>query len=641
MCGIAGIFDPRNRFVDNEHSRYLMAMLRTLEHRGPDSEGIAIESSGMCALGHKRLAINDLTPSGHQPMTSQDGRWTIVYNGELYNQSELKLDIADHAFVGTSDTEVLLESIARFGVTKTLSQADAMFGFGIWDHDEQVLWLARDRFGEKPIYYAWIEGTFFFASELKALSRLPNFSVQLDDESLATYLDRGYIPAPFTIFQGARKIEAGTVLRVDRDTQKVIRYWDPLHAARTAKQVINKDNFDLKTFEESLSAVVKSRLQSDVPVGALLSGGVDSSLVVAMMSRHVTGSVRTFSIGFANSSYDETPFSDIVAKTYATTHTSVKLEERELLDVVPVLGKIYCEPFADSSQIATVLLSQITRRSVKVALSGDGGDEIFRGYERYRVLNQLEVTADWVPSPIRNGFGSLLQCISVDQWNRIGRSKIGVVLPKGLRVRSGARVYKFAEAMRGHDREDRYRRLNNVSGHLPRLLVSQASSRRFGPSAEDCVQFGGVEYGAISDLYGYLPDDLLTKIDRASMAASLEVRSPLLSKALFDFSWSTDSEVLTLDGLPKWPLREILKQDLARDVVDRPKQGFAVPIGTWLRGPLAGWAHDMLSSESVRQQGVFDSVGVNNLLKQHMSGDRDYSDAIWTLLMLQAWLDER
>ena len=645
MCGIAGLL--RGSSVHGIEGLVDLGtrMGQAVRHRGPDDCGVWTDTTGRVALGHRRLAVVDLTEAGHQPMVSSDGRWVITYNGELYNTAELfaRLSGTARRLRGHSDTEVLVESMAHLGVERTLEAAVGMFAFAAWDQEKRELWLARDRFGEKPLYYGRHNGAFVFASELKAIRALPGPAPEVDRTALSEYFRWTYVPAPRTIYKNIFKLEPGHYLKVTDpsvipDQQ---RYWSPVDVASQAGgQLTGTDAVD--HLSVLLDQCVEARMVSDVPLGAFLSGGVDSSAVVASMRRVSSAPVRTFTIGFTEGAFDESPYAAEVASILGTEHTDLMLTPDQAMDVIPRLPTIYDEPFADSSQIPTLLVSQMARQHVTVALSGDGGDELFGGYERYRLAAPLGRGQRLVPRPVRSLVGGLTRGVSVDLWNRMAKVLPSAVLPPGLRHRTGQRLHKAATAFSAPSFPEAYGALIGVDhdgGGL--VLGGERLPRTFdGIDTQALEQFTPFEQAMLVDTLTYLPGDLMTKVDRASMAVSLEVRAPFLDPALFEFAWGLSANDRVRDGQGKWVLRELLRRSLPDNLVDRPKMGFGVPIGDWIRGPLRPWAEDLLNPNLVSSQGYLDPAVVTGEWHAHRDEHADLTPQVWSLLMFQAWLAE-
>lgn len=630
MCGIIGLLHYQNSSSDA-----FSGMLRAIQHRGPDAEGVWHDEAIL--LGHRRLSIIDLSPTGHQPMQSSEGRYVITYNGEIYNFLTLKKELSDlgHRFQGMSDTEVLLACIEVYGLEKTLKKLNGMFAFGLWDRAEKILYLARDRFGEKPLYYGWVGQTFLFASELKCFKAYPDFSAEVDQQALAAYLQYGYIPAPYSIYRGISKLSPGCFLKIALDDKQVqmASYWSALQVASAGVDqpltLTEKEAIDLG--ETKLKEAVKLRMLADVPLGAFLSGGIDSSTIVALMQKQSRQPVKTFTIGFDNPAYNEAPQAKAVAQHLGTAHTEIYLQEHHLLDVLPKLPAIYDEPFADSSQIPTYLVSQITRQQVTVALSGDAGDELFGGYNRYVFASRLVKYFDYCPFFLRRWIAAALLALPPQGWDKL---YAWIFRKPSVRL-IGDKLHKLAALLKtAQTPEAVYRHLISCF-HQPELyLHSPFNSFKGG--------FNEIrDYPAwmmLNDTIGYLPGDILTKVDRAGMAVSLESRIPFLDPAVFEFAWSLPLDFKLRGNQTKWLLRQILYRYIPRELVDRPKMGFGIPLAQWLRTTLRGWAESLLEPDQLRQQGYFKAEAVQNLWQQHLSGRRDFSAQLWTLLMFQAWL---
>lgn len=628
MCGIAGIWDiagDGGHDLGSDVGRMMQAIVR----RGPDSDGIWLDPGPRLALGHRRLAIVDLSDAGRQPMPSRDGRFVITYNGELYNTAEIARDLAGASLRGHSDTEVVLEACARWGVEAALPRFAGMFAFALWDRRDRVLWLVRDRIGIKPLVYARQQGRLLFASDLTALAAAPEVEMRVDPVAVAGFLRRAYVPAPHTILRGVRKLPPGHLLRVPADGEPDLRCWWSLErAARDAEPLDQSPEGIADGLEALLEEVVGQHLVSDVPLGAFLSGGIDSSLVVAMMCRATSAPVHSFSIGFRDSRYDESGHARAVAEHLGTRHTELVVEPAHAQAVIPKLVEIYDEPFADASQIPTFLVSQLARQSVTVALSGDGGDEGFAGYSRYGAISRLWRLCGGLPAGPRRLSARAMRFLSPEMWDRLG-----ALLPRSRRPRLlGEKVAKAARLLAEPSVEDMYRQ---AVSHWPRPqeLIDAPE-----PGFPDCAGLPDtVARLRYLDMGSYLPDDILTKVDRASMAVSLEARVPLLDHRIVGFAWRLPTSRLIADGEGKQPLRRVLARHLPPALFERPKMGFALPVGDWLRGPLRDWAEDLLSRQSLEEAGLVEPAPVRRALALHMGGRRACQHELWTVLMLQAW----
>ena len=621
-------------------------MADRLVHRGPDDRGTWCDSRVGLALGHRRLSVVDLSEAGHQPMRSRDGSWVLVYNGELYNAEDLAAAAGFGPMErrGHSDTEVFVEALARIGVERTLRIAVGMFAFAAWDFERRELWLGRDRFGEKPLYHGCHEGRLVFASELKALCAVPGFRPPIDHESVADLVRLGCVPVPWTIYEGVSKVRPGHVERFDMTGRRLdeVCYWSPVEAAQEASAsmpTVARGEDAVDELAEVLSGVVGARMAADVPLGALLSGGIDSSTVVALMAARSSGPIRTFTVGFSEAAYDESPHARAIAEHLGTDHNELVVSPADSLDVIPSLPAMYDEPFADSSQIPTFLVSRLASRHVTVALSGDGGDELFGGYDRYRHLDRLRSILDCCPKPVRRLAGSGLSSVPVSTWDRVGAGPLGRLAPPGVRRRLGHRAHKVARVLAADGPADAYRSMMS-SVNDPTTFVPRAFGRPNVASGADLGGMSGFEQAMLMDTLAYLPDDLLTKVDRASMAVSLEARVPLLDPSLFDLAWSLHPGDRVRDGRGKWVLRRLLHRHVPPELVERPKMGFGIPVGDWLRGPLRDWADDLLAPGSLADQGFFTTSEVERVWRSHRSGEDDLIFQLWPILMFQAWLAE-
>jgi asparagine synthase (glutamine-hydrolysing) len=623
-------------------------MAATLAHRGPDDAGDWSDPQGRVGFGSQRLAIIDVSPLGHQPMTSADGRYTIAYNGEAYNFEAIRAELqaAGCTFRGHSDTEVIVEALSQWGVEATIPRFWGMFAYGIWDAEERQLHLVRDRLGKKPLYYGWQDGTLLFGSELKALRAHPAFHAPVDRDALTTYLRFCYVPAPRSIHVGIHKLPPASWITFGPDRPGELpeprSYWDPVAIADAGQRDRSEytDEEAVDALETLLGDAVRLRMISDVPLGAFLSGGIDSSTVVALMQAHSSRPVRTFTIGYDNAQYDESVAAKAVAAHLGTDHTELQVSPAEMQAVIPRLPDLYDEPFADASQIPTFLVSELARRSVTVALSGDGGDEVFGGYNRYVTGMRTWKRLSRVPQPARRGAVRVVEGIRPRTWDRAGRI-IDKVLPSGRRgFVSGNRVHKLASVLALGSVDEMYTRLVSTWPEPGGLVIGGVEP----PLPFKSVRSGIVEPAErmmLFDLIGYLPDDILAKVDRASMGASLEARAPLLDHRVVEFAWRLPLEQRIRGGEGKWLLRRVLDRHVPRALIDRPKQGFGIPIDRWLRGPLKEWATDLLSEERLRREGYFDPAPITAALRDHLAGRRNVQYPLWVVLMFEAWLDRQ
>ena len=659
MCGIAGLLIPGSGDADGI-SDTLQKMTRSLAHRGPDAEGFWTE--GGVALGHRRLSILDLTNAGAQPMRSESGRYVVVFNGEIYNHLDMRRDIAADGAApgwrGHSDTETLLAGLAHWGLDETLQRAKGMFALALWDRSEKRLSLARDRMGEKPLYWGWAGQSLVFGSELKALRAHPNFPNEVCREALAQYLRFMYVPAPRSIHPGLYKLEPGTILTVDGALPatppkepirpgkhyggvSIRRYWDMnAEISAGAQDPIEDEGDAVAALDEVLSKAVGRQMISDVPLGAFLSGGVDSSAIVALMQAQSARAVQTFTIGFDEAAYDESPHAAAVASHLGTEHTKLRVTDTDARDVIPNLPDLYDEPFADSSQIPTYLVCRAARQHVTVALSGDAGDELFGGYNRYIRGPGLWEHLSRVPKPIRQVSGLAAQALPEKAWDMIGdtynRLRPGSAGISGL----GTKVHRLGERLRLTNTLDDLHR-NMASAWIEPEIAMVGDTIEPASRLDDPLPAFGAEDPAmrmmVQDMRSYLPDDILCKVDRAAMGVSLETRTPFLDPDVIALAARLPMEMKIRDGQGKWALRQILYQHVPREMIERPKAGFAIPIGIWLRGPLVDWAEDLLSRERLAKDGFFAPDIIRQTWAEHLSGRRDWTTRLWAILMFQAW----
>jgi asparagine synthase (glutamine-hydrolysing) len=649
MCRIVGFWDP-GHLESFQGKETIQTMRDSMTYGGPDDAGFYLEQESGLALGHRRLAILDLSPTGHQPMFSSSGRFAIVYNGEVYNFRTIAKELGNRGsiFKGSGDTEVILEAIEAWGIEQAVSRFIGMFALAVWDKREKVLCLVRDRIGIKPVYYGWIKDTFVFASELKAFKAHPDFDPSIDRNMAGLFFRHNYIPAPYCIYKNIWKLMPGRILRVNRTALETRRpslscYWE----AADIIQKGQKDPFQ-GTFEEAreelnslLNDAVQYRLISDVPLGAFLSGGIDSSTVVSLMQSRSNALVRTFSIGFDQAAYNEAPFAKVIADHLGTDHTELYVSEKEAQDVIPLLPTIYDEPFADSSQIPTYILSKLTRNYVTVCLSGDGGDELFAGYDRYAWGQAIWGKIGWLPFGIRKKLRALLLSIAPSKWDEV-LLRWNAWLPVRLQTaRPGDRVYKLADSLLFQDRIDLYHWLVS-HWRDPESLVrgmEQEPPTAFDLPGNHSFLKEFIEEMQFLDLITYLPDDILTKVDRASMAVALEARVPLLDHRIVEFAWRLPLDFKIHQGQGKWILKKVLNKYVPEKFFKRPKMGFGIPIDSWLRGPLKDWAGDLLSEGRLKREGYLNPEMVSIKWQEHLSGKRNWQYLLWDVLMWEAWLD--
>lgn len=646
MCGLAGFFTTEPGLLGSLES-IATRMALAVQHRGPDDSGVWADAQVGIALGHRRLSILDLSPAGHQPMVSSCGRYVIAFNGEIYNHLDLRGLLRstrnDGEWWGHSDTETLLACFEEWGIEKTLESAVGMFAIALWDRETRTLTLARDRMGEKPLYYGWQGNTFLFGSELKALKAHPAFHADIDRGALALLLRHNYVPAPYSIYEGIYKLPAGTWLQLrpgQRDAEP-LAYWSLAGVAEhgMAGPFAGSDKDALDALERHLGAAVRSQMVADVPLGALLSGGIDSTAIAALMQANSARPVRTFTIGFDEREYDESTHARAVAAHLGTDHTELRLSGGDALALVPQMPVMYDEPFADSSQLPTHLVMKLARQHVTVALSGDAGDELFGGYNRYVHAPKVWRRLGWMPLHLRRALGAGLTALPSDAINRLAgplTRRAGIALPGdkahklGLRLRDLRSLDDLCVSL-----VSEWPQAGNmvVGGHMPPNLLDE---RARWPKLSDPV----ARMMALDGLT-YLPDDILVKVDRAAMAVSLETRAPFLDRDVVDFAWSLPMHMKIRNGQGKWLLRRLLDRHVPRALVERPKMGFGIPLDAWLRGPLREWAESLLAEERLRREGYLDPVPIRAAWRAHLAGQASYGYRLWSVLMFQAWLEEQ
>jgi asparagine synthase (glutamine-hydrolysing) len=642
MCGVAGFLDANRSHTRAELKAAAGAMRDSLRHRGPDGDGLWVDERQGVSLAHTRLAVVDLSAAGQQPMLSSNGQLVIAYNGEVYNHHELRAQLVEggHRFRGHSDTEVVLEACAAWGIAQVVPRLNGMFAFAIWDITKRTLTLVRDRIGVKPLYWSRQGACFSFGSELKALRHSPGWSARVDRNSLTSYIRFGYVPGPCSILENVFKLEPGCLLELQAAREPVLhRYWSARDAAiaGAADPLRMDDEAAADALESLLKDAVGREMLADVPLGAFLSGGIDSSLVVALMQAQSSRPVRTFSIGFDNNDLNEAEQAKAVARHLGTNHTELYVQSQHALDLVPRLAEWYDEPLADPSQIPTYLVAELARQKVTVALSGDGGDELFHGYDRYAYASTLWSRWGWLPTRIRRGIARLMQAL-VEAPGRGWELPIELAMRRLNIARPREKLHRLPSFLAASDSDALNRvavsRWQNpieivIGGREPPDAGSPVASASQLPGIHDRLQ--------LWDLVFFLPDDILIKVDRATMAVSLEARVPLLDHRVVEFAWRLPYHQRYREGRGKWLLRSILYRHVPRALVDRPKMGFDVPLGSWLRGPLRDWASDLLDPGRLQREGYLCPGPIQASLKEHLSGTRDCANALWTVLCFQSW----
>jgi asparagine synthase (glutamine-hydrolysing) len=636
MCGIAGVLG-----AGAGHPGLIERMNGALRHRGPDDGGAWSDSEAGIALGSRRLAIIDISPAGHQPMHSHDGRYVLTFNGEIYNHRELRAEVEtsghvpDGGWRGHCDTETLLEAIAAWGLSRALERSVGMFAFALWDRKERTLRLVRDRFGEKPLYYGWAGQDLLFASELKAIRHHPRFDATIDPRALRLFMARNYVPAPFSIYRTIFKLEPASILTVrpnarpQSEPMHAERYWsyrDVLN--RGLRNPIRNESEAIAELERLLARAVEGQALADVPVGAFLSGGIDSSSVVALYQKYSAQKVRTFTIGFNEQAFNEAEHARAVAAHFGTEHHERIVTAREAQELIPSLPHIYDEPFADSSQIPTHLVSAFARGEVKVALSGDGGDELFGGYTRYFTIARAGTALRRAPAPLRAAIAGPLSRVPPAAWDAIGRRPyFGIKARKALKTIAGARSLDQMFAAFLDEWAEQGSPVSGESGAIAPFDLA------LDPAAPDALRM------MYCDAVSYLPDDILCKVDRASMAVSLEVHCPFLDHRVAELAARIPIEMKIRGGTGKQILRQMLYREAPRALFERPKAGFGIPVGEWIKGPLRDWAENLLDARRLRSEGWLDAARVEQRWREHLSGERDSTGALWSVLMFEAWLE--
>ncbi len=635
MCGFTGFLDTSGVLSPNDLETEVIAMRDTIVHRGPDAGGVWVDAEAGVALGHRRLSIIDLSEAGHQPMVSSCGRFVIAYNGEAYNTDDLRNELIakGRPFRGHSDTEVIVEGCAVWGIRGTIERLIGMFAVAVWDRQTRQLSLIRDRLGIKPLYWMQQGCRFAFGSELKTLRAMSGWQPELHRGAVASFMRHTWIPAPHTIYQNVFKLEPGVLLTLADGQVKQEAYWSAEHAVKAAQSVKGQmsDQEAEDALHDLLTDAVRRRMVSDVPLGAFLSGGIDSSTVTALMQAGSAQPVRTFSIGFHEEGYNEAVHAKAVAQHLGTEHTELYVDPAQALDVIPKLPDMFDEPFADSSQIPTFLVSQMTRQHVTVALSGDGGDELFAGYNRYFWANRFYQLSRKVPGVVRS--------LAASTAALTPEGLIGIGLKLKGDKRSPAlmkdRLLKIARILPHSNPDDIYRSLlTHWDGAVPG--ADEPKGRLWDDTVADWLP-DFTERMQLLDLWGYLPDDILTKVDRTSMATSLEARVPLLDHRVVEFAWTLSPEQKIRNGVGKHMLRQVLYRYVPKNLIERPKVGFSMPVAEWLRGPLRDWAEDLLDANTLRADGILDVEQIRKAWDEHQSGRRNWQYHLWAAIMFQAW----
>jgi asparagine synthase (glutamine-hydrolysing) len=659
MCGLAGMISSKS--IDGI-SNQVRLMTSLLSHRGPDDEGIWVEKG--VGLGHKRLSIVDLSINGKQPMHSHCGRYVIVYNGEIYNHLDLRkaLDTehVDLKWNGQSDTETLICCILHWGLEEALRRSKGMFALALWDKKEKKLQLARDRMGEKPLYWGWAGSDLIFGSELKALRSHSGFPNKICRSSLSQYLRFMYVPAPLSIHPEIYKLEPGSILSVNmphppiasklpvRPGEKygsieIKRYWDLNQVFEQGSQAMIKEKFDAKKMLDiTLQKAVKRQMISDVPLGAFLSGGIDSSTIVAMMQTQSNKPINTFTIGFNDVKFDESKYAAAVAKHIGTNHSEIMVTDIDALNVIPEIPNLYDEPFADSSQIPTFLVCRAAQQHVKVALTGDGGDELFAGYNRYLWREKIWKRFAFLPYKVRKTIGFSLNHVPIKFWDILGSAQVLVGSGDKKYLQLGDKVKRMSNRLKTVQSDnDLYRSL--ISEWMPsdKLLIgaNQEPLSLLDDPFPAVILNEPILQMMIQDMRTYLPDDILCKVDRAAMGVSLETRTPFLDPEVIKLATRIPTNMKINNQKTKWILRKVLDDYVPSELIDRPKAGFSIPIGDWLRGPLREWAEQLLSTERIDKEGYFNAFIVNSIWNEHLSGQRDWTTRLWAILMFQAWAE--
>jgi asparagine synthase (glutamine-hydrolysing) len=641
MCGFSG-FLTRVNYSDSSE-KLLYAMCDAMKHRGPDDRGIWYDAEAGIALAHTRLAVVDLSPAGHQPMVFASGRYVIAFNGEIYNHLKLRKQLKIDSWHSHSDTETLLAGFEAWGIEETIVRTIGMFAFALWDKHAHTLTLGRDRVGEKPLYYGWHDHVFLFGSELKALKIHPHFKKELDHGALTLFLRHNYIPAPHSIYRNMSKLQPGTLLHLSlKNPQPVLKnYWSAMSLVKAGTTTPFKgDAIDaVNELERLAKDAITQQMVADVPLGAFLSGGVDSSTVVALMQAQSSLPVRTFSIGFYEAQYNEAKYAKAVAEHLGTQHTELYITTDDVLAVIPKLAHLYDEPFADSSQIPTFLVSQLAKQQVTVALTGDAGDELFCGYNRYKVAAEYWGNMNKIPLAIRKVMAKLIRGVSPKTWDGFASA----VPFMSRHPQMGLKMHKGADLLASATLSEAYRRLTSHHDTPSSLLITKETEPHtfMEHHFAALTGIGEISQMMAMDLLSYLPDDILVKVDRAAMGVSLETRVPFLDHRLIEFAWTVPMSMKIKNGQNKWLLRHLLNRYVPSQLIERPKMGFGMPLSEWLRGPLQNWVDGLLDEPRLHQEGIFNPQPVCHMWQQHRQGKGNFAYLLWNILMFQVWLEQQ
>lgn len=649
MCGIIGYLGGQ---FENERisTDILKDMSDQILMRGPDSSGKWIDLSKKVALGHRRLAVVELSEAGHQPMSSYSERYVMTYNGEIYNNTEIRTELSKTGvkikWHGASDTETILAGFDVWGIKDTISRITGMFAIAVWDKELGQLFLVRDRMGEKPLYYGWqgsgSKKVFLFGSELKALKQHPEFANEIDRDSLSLYMRYNYVPAPNSIYKDIMKVDPGSIVTITlhKESHKTEKYWSALDVIKNGIDspfTESRQNIT-DNLEVNLKKTISQQMMADVPLGAFLSGGIDSSLIVSLMQAQSSRPIKTFTIGFNEAGYNEAEFAKSVADHLGTDHTELYVSSQDALDVIPKLPKIYCEPFSDSSQIPTYLVSSLARHHVTVSLSGDGGDEIFCGYNRYLFADKLWKGLKITPSSLRGFIGKGIKNIPDSGWNKTFELVNKFTPNKFNGVSWGDKLKKGAGVVASRDLTDLYQRLVSSWQNPASVVIGGKEDGKI--FQEEFNTLNDIQKMMTIDSLTYLPDDILVKVDRAAMGVSLETRVPFLDHHIFEFASKIPLSMKINKGVGKLVLRDILYRYVPKELIERPKMGFGVPVAEWLRGPLRNWGEELLSESKLASQGFFYPNVIREMWSEHLSGVRNWQSQLWAVLMFQAWLED-